>query len=184
MIQVLILSAFSVAREREEGSFDMMLMTPANSVEILIGKAVIPTVIACLQGFLIFAVGVFWFELPFAGSLLTMGVFIFGSALSFVGLGLAVSALADTIQQAIVMVIFFIMPGIILSGLFTSVRAMPEWLQTLTILNPLRYGVVALRAVYFEGAGILDILPLFWPIGLTAVGTLTWATWLFRHKIA
>lgn len=184
MIQVLILSAFSVAREREEGSFDMMLMTPANSVEILIGKAVIPTVIACLQGFLIFAVGVFWFELPFAGSLLTMGVFIFGFALSFVGLGLAVSALADTIQQAIVMMIFFIMPGIILSGLFTSVRAMPEWLQTLTILNPLRYGVVALRAVYFEGAGILDILPLFWPIGLTAVGTLTWATWLFRHKIA
>ena len=60
-IQVLILSALSVSREREDGSFDMMLMTPATSVEILIGKAVVPTVIACLQAFLIFAIGILWF---------------------------------------------------------------------------------------------------------------------------
>ena len=96
LIQVLLLAGLTVAREREDGTFDMMLMTPANSMEILIGKAVIPTVIACLQAFLIFLVGVIWFELPFAGSAFALGVLIFGFALSFVGLGLAISAAANT----------------------------------------------------------------------------------------
>ena len=183
MLQVLLLSALSVAREREEGSFDMMLMTPASSIEILVGKAVPPTLIACLQALAIFLIGLFWFELPFAGSLLTLGAFVFGISLCFVGVGLAVSALADNIQQAVVMVIFVLLPCIILSGLFTSIRAMPEWLQTLTLVNPLRHAIVALRAIYFEGAGLLDLLPTLAPIALAGTLAMIWAAWLFRHKI-
>ena len=184
MIQVLILAGLSVSREREEGSFDMMLMSPATSLEILIGKSVIPTVIACLQAFLIFMIGVYWFRLPFVGSYFTMGVFTLGFSLSFVGLGLAVSAVANTIQQSFVAVIYIMLPAMILSGLLTSVRAMPEWMQTLTIFNPLRYSIQALRAIYFEGAGFIDILPLFWPVAATAVLSMSLAAWLFRHKIA
>ncbi len=184
MIQVLMLAGFSVSREREEGSFDMLLMTPANSMEILVGKAVIPILVACVQAFLIFAVGVFWFRLPFAGNLLTMGVFVLGFSISFVGIGLAVSAVANTIQQSMVLVMVIMLPSIILSGLFTSVLAMPPWMQTISVLNPLQYAIRALRALYFEGAGLADILPLFWPIGLTGFGSLAWAAWLFRHKIA
>lgn len=182
-IQVLLLAGLSVSREREDGSFDMMLMTPADSVEILIGKAVIPTVIACVQAFLIFAIGFWWFELPFVGSFFALGVFVFGYSLSMVGLGLAVSALADNIQQSIVAIIFLMLPMVILSGLMTSVRAMPEWMQTLTILNPMRYSIQALRAIYFEGAGLLDVLPLAWPVALTGVVSLALAARLFRHKI-
>ena len=141
MIQVMLLAGLAVSREREEGSFDMMLMTPATSVEILIGKAVVPTVIACLQAFLIFAIGILWFEIPFAGSFMTLGVFVFGFSLSMVGLGLAVSAVASNIQHSIVSVIFLMLPMIILSGLFTSIRAMPEWMQTITIFNPLRASI-------------------------------------------
>lgn len=183
MLQVLLLSGFSVAREREEGAFDMMLMTPANSIEILIGKAVIPAVVACLQALAIFLVGVFWFELPFAGSWLTLGVFIFGFVLSFVGMGLAVSALADNIQQAVVMAIFIMLPTVVLSGLFTSVRAMPEWMQTLTLLNPLRHAVTALRAIYFENASLADLGGHLAVIAAAGVASLSWAAWLFRHKI-
>lgn len=78
LIQVLLLAGLSVSREREDGSFDMMLMTPADSIEILIGKAVMPTLIACGQAFLIFAIGFLWFELPFKGSFLLLGLVIFG----------------------------------------------------------------------------------------------------------
>lgn len=184
MIQVLILAGLSVAREREEGSFDMMLMSPASSWEILIGKSIIPMVVACFQAFLIFLIGVLWFRLPFAGSYVTLGIFVAGFSLSFVGLGLAISALANTIQQAFVAVIYVMMPALILSGLLTSVRAMPAWLQTATIFNPLRYSVQALRAIYFEGADLGDIMPLFWPVGMTAILSMTAAAWLFRHKIA
>lgn len=183
MLQVLLLAGLSVAREREEGSFDMMLMTPASSLEILAGKAVPPTIIACLQALAIFLIGLFWFELPFAGSYLTLGLFVVGISLCFVGVGLAISALANNIQQSMVMVIFFLLPCFILSGLFTSIRAMPEWLQTLTLINPLRHAIVALRAIYFENAGFADLVPSLIPIVLAGMLSLAWASWLFRHKI-
>lgn len=183
LIQVLLLAGLTVAREREDGTFDMMLMTPASSVEILIGKAVVPTIIACLQAFLIFLVGVFWFELPFAGSPLALGLLVFGFALSFVGLGLAISAVADTIQQAIVIVIFVMMPTIIFSGLFTSVLAMPQWMQVLSNLNPLRSAIIALRMIYFEGASLMETVEFFWPAALAALISLALAARLFRNKI-
>lgn len=161
----------------------MMLMTPASSLEILAGKAVPPTIIACLQALAIFLIGLFWFELPFAGSFLTLGLFVVGISLCFVGVGLAISALANNIQQSMVMVIFFLLPCFILSGLFTSIRAMPEWLQTLTLINPLRHAIVALRAIYFENAGFADLVPSLIPIVLAGMLSLAWASWLFRHKI-
>ena len=169
LIQVLLLAGLSVSREREDGSFDMMLMTPADSIEILIGKAVMPTLIACGQAFLIF---------------LLLGLVIFGFSLCMVGLGLGVSAVADNIQQSIVMIIVMMLPMVILSGLMTSVRAMPHWMQTATILNPLRYSIQAIRAVYFEGAGLMDILPLVWPVALVGLGSMSLATYLFRNKIS
>lgn len=101
-----------------------------------------------------------------------------------VGLGLGVSAVADNIQQSIVMIIVMMLPMVILSGLMTSVRAMPHWMQTATILNPLRYSIQAIRAVYFEGAGLMDILPLVWPVALVGLGSMSLATYLFRHKIS
>lgn len=184
LIQVLLLAGLSVSREREDGSFDMMLMTPADSIEILVGKAVMPTLIACAQAFLIFAIGFLWFELPFKGSFLLLGLVIFGFSLCMVGLGLCVSAVADNIQQSIVMIIMMMLPMVILSGLMTSVRAMPHWMQTITILNPLRYSIQAIRAVYFEGAGLLDILPLCWPVALVGLGSMSVAAYLFRNKIS
>ncbi len=179
----MLLSGLSVAREREDGTFDMMLMPPASSLEILVGKAVVPTVVACLQGGLIFLVGVLWFGLPFAGSALALGTLVFGFALSFVGLGLAVSAVAKSIQQACVMVLLILLPTIILSGLFTSALSMPAWMQAVTVLNPLRYAIIALRMIYFEGCGLADTLHLIWPAALTGASSMTLAVRLFRSRI-
>ena len=161
----------------------MMLMTPADSIEILIGKAVMPTLIACGQAFLIFAIGFLWFELPFKGSFLLLGLVIFGFSLCMVGLGLGVSAVADNIQQSIVMIIVMMLPMVILSGLMTSVRACPLDAdrydpQSASLQHP------AIRAVYFEGAGLMDILPLVWPVALVGLGSMSLATYLFRNKIS
>ncbi|MGN1149201.1 MAG: ABC transporter permease [Sutterella sp.] len=184
MIQVLMLAGLSVSREREDGSFDMMLMTPATPVEILIGKAIPPILIGIMQAFIIFSVCRFWFEIPFAGSIGTLLLIVTLFASSCVGLGLAISALCRTVQQSMVFAFLILLPSVILSGLMTPVAAMPEWMQTLTILNPLRYAIEALRRVYFEGAGIADVWRLFWPTALLAGVTMPWAVWLFRRKVS
>mgnify|MGYP000850547904 CR=1 FL=1 len=184
MIQVMLLAGLAVSREREEGSFDMMLMTPLTPVEIFIGKAVPPILIGVFQGFLIFSVCRWWFEIPFAGStaLLFGVVTLFAS--SIVGLALAVSAFSSTLQQSVVFNFIILLPSLILSGLMTPVAAMPLWLQTATILNPVRYGITVVRMIYFENAGPADILPFLWPMALISAVTLPTAVWLFRHKVS
>lgn len=184
MIQVSMLSGLTVSREREEGSFDMMLMTPAQSWEILIGKATVPFVVACIQACIVFCICLFWFGIPFSGSCLVLFAVIALFALSLVGVGLAISALAQTIQQSMVMVFLMLLPTVILAGFMTPILSLPEWLQSVSILNPLRSALDALRAVYFEGYGLRDVIGNLAPIASTAAATLTWATWLFRNKIA
>ena len=184
MVQVLILSGLSVAREREEGSFDMMLMTPATTLEILLGKAAVPTLVACVQGFLIFSVSWFWFGIPFKGSLLQLGALVFLFAASLVGFGLAVSAVAKTVQQAMVATVLMLMPFVLLSGVLTPVLGMPGWMQAASAANPVQAAVRALRMMYFEGAGLADVAWVLWPVPLTAVAAMGVAGWMFRHKVS
>lgn len=182
MIQVMLLAGLAVSREREEGSFDMMLMTPLTPVEILIGKAVPPIVIGVLQSAMIFAVCRWWFDIPFAGSLaLLFGVVLLFAA-SIVGLALMISAWAQTLQQSVVACFILLLPSLVLSGLMTPTAAMPEWMQTITILNPVRYGILVVRMIYFENAGISEIAPYLWPMTLIAAASVPGAVWLFGRK--
>ena len=184
MIQVMLLAGLAVSREREEGSFDMMLMTPLSPVEIFIGKAVPPILIGVFQGFLIFSVCRWWFEIPFAGSVTLLFGVVTLFAASIVGLALAISAFCSTLQQSVVFNFIILLPSLILSGLMTPVEAMPEWLQTATILNPVRYGIETVRMIYFENANFEAILPFLWPMLLISAITLPTAVWLFRHKVS
>ncbi|MDO5532469.1 ABC transporter permease [Sutterella sp.] len=183
MIQVMLLAGLAVSREREEGSFDMMLMTPLSPVEIFIGKAVAPIVIGIAQSLMIFSVCRWWFEIPFAGSiwLLIFVVTLFST--SIVGLALAISAWARTLLESVVISFVLLLPSFVLSGLMTPAAAMPEWMQTVTIMNPVRYGILTIRMIYFENAGLADILPYLWPLAVIALVTIPGAAWLFRHKV-
>lgn len=184
MIQVMLLAGLAVSREREEGSFDMMLMTPLSPAEIFVGKAVPPIAIGVFQGFLIFSVCRWWFEIPFAGSLVLLFGVVTLFAASIVGLALSISAMCRTLQQSVVFNFIILLPSLILSGLMTPVAAMPPWLQTATILNPVRYGIEAVRMIYFENASAADIAPFLWPMLLISAVTLPMSAWLFRHKVA
>lgn len=184
MIQVMLLAGLAVSREREEGSFDMMLMTPLSPVEILLGKAAAPIVIGVAQSLMIFSVCRWWFEIPFAGSiwLLILVVTLFST--SIVGLALAISAWSKTLQQSVVLAFILLLPSLVLSGLMTPVAAMPEWMQTLTVMNPVRCGILTVRMIYFEDAGLAEVLPYLWPLAVIALVTIPGAAWLFRNKVA
>lgn len=184
MIQVMLLAGLAVSREREEGSFDMMLMTPLSPVEILLGKAAAPIVIGVAQSLMIFSVCRWWFGIPFAGSiwLLIFVVTLFST--SIVGLALAISAWSKTLQQSVVLAFILLLPSLVLSGLMTPVAAMPGWMQTLTVMNPVRYGILTVRMIYFENAGLADVLPYLWPLAVIALVTIPGAAWLLRNKVA
>lgn len=182
MVQALLITALSVAREREQGTFEQLLVTPLRPAEIMAGKALPSILIGLLQGTSILLVAQLWFRIPFAGSLVTLytglGLFLFAA----VGLGLLLSSLAATMQQAVLFNFILVMPFTLLSGLATPINNIPKVLQYVTLVNPLRYAIDIAQRVYLEGAGFDRLLPEMWPLVAIAVVTLSVASWMFRHR--
>lgn len=184
MLQTLLLAALSVAREREQGTFDQLLVTPMRPMEILIGKALPSIAVGLIQASLIFAVALWWFQIPFSGSALLLYAALATFATACVGIGLSISALSLNMQQAMVYAFVLIMPLMLLSGLVTPVSNMPWSLQMLTYADPLRFAIELVRRVYLEGAGWSDVYTEFWPMVAVALVTLPVAAWLFRNRLA
>ena len=178
-----IVTGLSVAREREAGTFDQLLVTPLRPVEILIGKSIPGILIGLIEGTFILLVVVFWFEVPLRGSLgaLYLGMFLF--LLSAVGIGLMISSLAVTQQQGILGAFLFLVPAVILSGFATPISNMPELVQQLTLINPMRYFMVILRGVFLEGDSYALLFNQYWPMAIIAMVTLSLAGWLFRKRM-
>lgn len=181
-VQVVMLAGLSIAKEREQGTFDQLLVSPLAPVQILIGKAVIPLVIGLVQSMMLFCICYFWFEVPFAGSLVTLILVLFLFMLSTVGMALSISAVARSMQQVLVMVFVIIMPMVLLSGLTTPINNMPEVLQYMTYADPLRFAIDAVRRIYLAGAQLKELWEDVIPLMLMACFMLPLATWLFRHK--
>jgi len=183
MMGTLMLTALSVAREREQGTFDQLLVTPFRPYEIMIGKAVPNMVIGLAQSTTVLLVAQFWFRIPFVGSfaVLYAGLTLF--LMAAVGLGLLVSSIAKTMQQAMLYAFLLVMPFALLSGLATPFSSMPDLLQTAMIINPLRYALDLTKRVYLEGAGFIVLLSDFVPLVIIGSVTLTGAAWLFRRRL-
>ena len=184
MLQTLLLTAMSVAREREQGTFDQLLVTPFRPLEIMAGKALPSMLIGIAQATTILLVAQLWFRIPFAGSFVTLYVGLSVFLLAAVGIGLLVSSVAATMQQALLFSFVVIMPFTLLSGLATPLSAMPKPLQTVTLINPLRYAIDIAHRVYLEGAGLGQILNDLCPLAILAAITLPAAAWMFRHRLA
>jgi ABC-2 type transport system permease protein len=184
MLQTLLVAALSVAREREQGTFDQLLVTPLTPMLILVGKAVPAILVGLAQSTIILLVIRFWFGIPMNGSpwLLYLGLVAF--TIAAVGIGLSISALSLTMQQAMLYTFMLVMPLMLLSGLLTPVRNMPGILQVATYANPLRFGMDLVRRVYLEGAGLAEIGADFIPMFCIAATTLPLAAWLFRHRLS
>jgi ABC-2 type transport system permease protein len=183
LLQTLLLTGLSVAREREQGTFDQLLVTPFRPSEIMVGKALPSMLVGISQATLVLLVAQLWFRIPFAGSFVTLyaGMSLF--VLAAIGMGLLLSSVAATMQQAMLFSFLLIMPFSLLSGLTTPISSMPESLQYLTYINPLRYAINIAHRVYLEGAGLRLLLPELWPLAVIAAVTLPIASWLFRHRL-
>ena len=183
LIQTMMLAAMSVAREREQGTFDQLLVTPFRPTEIMIGKAVPAMMIGLIQATNILLVAQFWFRIPFQGSYLTLYAGLVLFLLAAVGIGIFVSSIAATMQQAMLYAFVLIMPFTLLSGLTTPVSNMPLVLQYFTKINPLTYAIAIAQRVYLEGIGFQQLVPYLWPMAIIASVTLGVATWMFRNRI-
>src|SRR5271165_4881241 len=154
MMSTMMLAALSVAREREEGTFDQLLVTPFRPVEIMAGKALPAMLIGVVQATNALLVAQLWFRIPFAGSYVTLYIGLILFLLAAVGIGLFVSSIAATMQQAMLYAFVAIMPFALLSGLTTPISSMPPLVQDFTLINPLRYAIDLAHRVYLEGAGL------------------------------
>lgn len=183
LMGTMMLTAMSVAREREQGTFDQLLVTPIRPFEIMIGKAIPNMAVGIGQATTILLVAQFWFRIPFAGSFLVLytglGLFL----LAAVGLGLFVSSLASTMQQAMLYAFLLIMPFALLSGLATPIRSMPSVLQQAVIVNPLRYAIDLAKRVYLEAAGFSQLAGDLIPLAIIGMATLAGAAWFFRRRL-
>ncbi len=181
-VVTLLVVGLSVAREREMGTFDQLLVTPLRQIDILLGKALPGLLIGGVEASVIIAATVLWFHVPLRGGFfpLYLGLLLF--VLAVTGIALAISALATTQQQALLGAFLFMVPSVILSGFATPIANMPEWVQILTLVNPMRYFLVIVRGVFLEGAGLSQLASQFWPMAVIGFVTLAAAGWLFRKR--
>ncbi|MFR0064280.1 MAG: ABC transporter permease [Veillonella parvula] len=183
MTQVIMLGGLSVAREREQGTFDQLLVTPVSSMQILIAKSIPPMIIGLFQSTVLLLIAMFWFKVPFRGNIFLVYAVLFTFISSSIGLGLSISAIAKNMQQVLVYVFVFLFPLALLSGLITPVHNMPKILQYLTYGNPMRFSVDAMRRIYLEGAGLTDIWFNFIPMIILIIISMSIAGWLFRNRV-
>ena len=183
MLQIMVLSALSVAREREMGTFEQLLVTPFTTGELLASKAVVPILIGIFQGTLIFLISVFWFEVPLMGSILKIYAVMAVFVLAVVGLGLAISAYSKTMQQGLLIAFVTLVPMVLLSGLFTPVDNMPAWVQAITWADPLRFALLSVRRIYLADASWLHIAQTMIPTAAVAAVTLPFAYHYFKKRL-
>ncbi len=183
LVVTLEVTALSVAREREAGTFDQLLVTPMTPFEILAGKSLPGLIIGVLESTFIITLIVYWFHVPLRGSIgaLYLGLFIY--LLSAVGIGLMISSFSVTQQQGLMGAFLFMVPAVILSGFSSPIENMPEMIQWLTYLNPMRYFLIISRSVFLQGASYDLLWSQYWPMLLIGLSSLSVATILFRRRM-
>jgi ABC-2 type transport system permease protein len=181
LVLVVNLTAFAVVREREIGTLEQIMVTPIRPAEFILGKTLPFFFIGLLDVSLIAVVGTLWFQVPFRGQLwvLFTGAILF--LLCMLGVGLLISTVSSTQQQALVTSFFFIMPAVTFSGFGFPISTMPQWLQYLTYASPLRYFLVVLRGTYLKGVGMDILWPEMSAMLVLGLGLLTVAVLRF-HK--
>ena len=169
LINSILSGALSIAREREEGTFDQLLVAPYTPGEILLGKGTASVVTGIMQAVFVVLVAMFWFRIPFQGSIWLLSAALLLFIVTAAAIGLCISSFAQSLQQAIVGTFLLLVPMVMLSGFATPISSMPEIFQDLTLLNPMRYGLELIQRIFLEGAGFLDLWPLFAAIMAVAV---------------
>jgi ABC-2 type transport system permease protein len=169
-VVTMLLTSMAVVREREIGTMEQIMVTPITPAEFILGKTMPFTVIGFIDVALVTLIGGFWFEVPIRGNLALLFLATGFYLMTMLGIGLFISTISQTQQQAMISTFFFFFPAMLLSGFAFPIANMPEPVQWLTLFNPLRYFLVIVRAIFLKGVG-MDIL---WPqmLALAVMGVL------------
>ncbi len=182
-VVVTMLTAFAIVREREIGTLEQLMVTPIRPIEFILGKTLPFFLLGLMDVALIGTFGTLWFGIPFRGSLMVLGMGIVLFLICMLGVGLFLSTVSATQQQAMVTAFFFLMPIITFSGFGYPVSTMPDFLRWIAYIDPLYYFLIILRGVYLKGVG----LEVLWPnmVILAAIGTamLTFSVLRFHKSL-
>jgi ABC-2 type transport system permease protein len=183
MFSTLMITGLSIARERELGTFDQLLVSPCTPLEIIVAKMAPALVICSVLGSVMVAAGILVFRVPFTGSfpLLLASMLVF--VLSMVGVGLMISSICGTQQQAILGIFTFGVPVVVMSGFATPIENMPMFLQWLSNVIPLKFYLVILQGSFLKALSPREVLANIWPMAVIALVTLSLATWFVKGRL-
>ena len=184
MLITLLLTSMAVVREKEIGTMEQIMVTPITPKEFILGKTLPFALISLVDVVLITLVGVFWFEVPIQGSLWLLLVATSLYLMTTLGMGLFISTVSRTQQQAMMSAFFFQFPAVLLSGFVFPIANMPEVVQWLTYLNPLRYFLIIIRGIFLKGVGMNILWPQMAALAVMGLLILWLASRRFRKTLA
>lgn len=180
MLVTLMLTSMAIVREKEIGTIEQIMVTPITPLEFILGKTIPFALIGLMDVVVVTLVGVFWFEVPIRGDLLWLFVSVLLYLMTSLGLGLVISTFSETQQQAMISCFFFYLPFVLLSGFNFPIANMPEVIQWLTLLDPLRHFLVIVRGIFLKGVGPATLWPQMLALAVIGVASLSLAASRFR----
>ena len=183
-LMTLLLTSMAVVREKELGTIEQIMVSPIRPVEFILGKTLPFALISFADVLLVLAVGVLWFEIPVRGSVALLFLCMALYVMAMLGVGLLISTVSRTQQQAMVTGFFFFMPAMLLSGFVFPIANMPEIIQVLTYVDPMRYLITIVRGIFLKGVGAGILWPQMLALAVLGVGTLWLGAARFRKTLA
>jgi ABC-2 type transport system permease protein len=180
MLVSLMLTAMAVVREKELGTLEQVLVTPIKPLEFILGKTIPFVLIALIDVILVSVFAIYWFDLPFRGSSLVLLVGTLAFLINSIGLGLLISTISSTQQQALMAGTFLLTPAILLSGQIFPIANMPSLFQYITYVNPLRYFTIIVQGIFLRGVGLDNLWHEM--AAMTLMGTAMISLSVFRFK--
>jgi ABC-2 type transport system permease protein len=179
-----LLTGFAIVKEKEAGTLEQLMVTPLTTLHVVIGKVAPMVIIGLLELCAVLLIATLWFGIPFLGNFFTLMLFGLVYMISSLGIGILTSTVARTPQQVLFLTFFVLLFFLLLSGFFIPIENMPEWVKTVTLINPLRYFMFIIREIFLKGSGLIEL----WRQGLAmlGIGVIMFATALltFHRKVS
>jgi ABC-2 type transport system permease protein len=183
MLISLLFTSMAIIKEKEAGTMEQLIVTPLKPIELIVGKTIPYIVISLSQMAVVTALAIYWFDVPLAGSVMLLMLAACLFLLSTLGIGLFISTISSTQQQAMMTTFFFILPFFMLSGFVFPIANMPECVQWLTYLNPLRYFLVIIRGIFLKGVDLSVLWPQYLSLTILGLIVFTGAIGRFRKRL-
>ncbi|MBI3352802.1 MAG: ABC transporter permease [Nitrospirae bacterium] len=182
LLVCLLLTSLAIVREREIGTLEQILVSPLTAGELIAGKTIPFAIISLADMTLVTAVALLWFRIPFEGNFFNLFFASILYILPALGIGLFISTISNTQQEAFMTSFLFFQPAVLLSGFMFPVSSMPDFFRWLTLLNPVRHYLEIVRGIFLKGTGLLELWPQYTILLIMGVATLWFSALRFKKK--